>query len=534
MALAILLVLVSGALLAPGLLIGPSLDAAVFSHIGGRLLDSVPPYVGAWDHKPPGIYLVSAAAQAALGWLGPWTADWLVSVGASAGMGLAIAVTLQRLGVIGLARAGAALAATIYATQFLLALGGGLTEAPATLLVAVALALALGPASGLRSAAIGALIGAAVVVSLQLIPAGAAVLLLSLLLRRRESLLTSTAMGVGLVIPLALVAAWLAVIGALPDAVDAVVHYSTAYRGSSGSYGTILAAPVAAWTVLASLFLVTPALLGSFAVAGVPPAQRSVRIASAVWIGLSLLLFVVQGRFYAHYAIPLAVPLGLLAGLGLQRVAESWRRAMSLGRRALIALPLGAALVVSLVAGIVSGAMQLTPIQDESRRMDVVAARLGQLPSGSLLVWGNVPRLYDLAGRAPATRYSYMYPLTTPGYSTDLMIDGVARELAAKPPEIVVDAGSAAPGQPGFLPLLIDRPIATDGRDLDLLDPLRSFIRERYDLVETVAGWPIYLLRSQEGPRRDSDSTATYPAASGVACIAECLVGTLIDVPVIR
>jgi hypothetical protein len=499
-ALAVALLLVSGALLAPGLLVGPSLDAAVFNHIGGRLLDLVVPYVGAWDHKPPGIYILSAVAQASLGWLGPWTADWVLSLGATAGIGLAVAAVLRRLDVFGLPRAAAAVGAIIFASQFLLALGGGLTEAPAALFVALALVLAVGSATAFRLAGIGALICAALLVSVQLVPAGAAVLLLSLALRPGDRLRASIVMGVGLVIPLALVAGWLGVIGALPAGLDAVVRYSTAYRGSSGNYGAILAAPVAAWTVLASLFLVTPALLGTFSLARISPVQRAVATALALWIGLSLLVFVVQGRFYAHYAIPLAVPLGILAGLGLQRMAESWRRARGLGRRALIALPLAATLVVSLCAGIVSGAMQLTPIQDESARMDAVAARLHQLPSGTLLVWGNAPRLYDLADRTPATRYSYLYPLTTPGYTTDAMIHDVARELAADPPEVIVDAGSSAPGQPGFLPLLIDRPIATDGRDLDLLDPLRSFVMERYDLAATVAGWPIYLLRSPEEP----------------------------------
>jgi hypothetical protein len=502
-ALAIAVLLLSGALLAPGLLVGPSLDAAVFSHIGGRLLDSVVPYVGAWDHKPPGIYILSAGAQASLGWLGPWTADWLLSLGSSAGLGLAVGAVLRRLDLPGWPRAAAAMGTTILASQFLLALGGGLTEAPAALLVVLGMILTIGSASAFRSAGIGALIGAALVVSVQLVPAGAAVLFLSLALRPRgERLRASIAMGLGIVIPLALVAAWLAVIGALPAAVDAVIGYSTAYRASSGEYGAILAAPVVAWTVLASLFLVTPALLGTLSFPRIPPAQRAVVNASVLWIGLSLLVFVVQGRFYAHYAIPLAVPLGILAGLGLQRLAESWRRSRSLGRRALIVVPLATTLLVSLFAGIVSGAMQLTPIQDESARMDAVAARLRQLSSGTLLVWGNEPRLYDLSGRAPATRYSYLYPLTTPGYTTDAMIEDVAREIDADPPEVIVDAGSSAPGQPGFLPLLIDRPIATDGRDIDLLDPLRSFVREHYDLAATVAGWPIYVFRSPEEPAK--------------------------------
>jgi len=499
-ALAVALLLISCALLAPGVLVGPSLDAAVFSHIGGRLLDSVVPYVGAWDHKPPGIYLLSATAQAALGWLGHWTADWLLSVGASTGLGLAVAAALRRLEVRGLPRAAAAIGATTFASQFLLALGGGLTEAPAALLVASAIVLAVGSTSAFRLVGIGTLIGAGLLVSVQLVPAGAAVLLVSLALRPGERLRASIAMGGGLVIPVVIVAVWLTVSGALPAAIDAVIGYSTAYRGSSGEYGATLAAPVVAWTVLASLFLVTPALLGTLSLARIPLTQRKVAIASTVWIALSLLLFVVQGRFYAHYAIPLAVPLGILAGMGLQRIAGSWRRARGLGSRALIVLPLVATLLVSLFAGSVSGVMELTPIQESTARMVAVATRLHQLPSGTLLVWGNAPRLYDLARRVPATRYSYLYPLTTPGYTTEAMIDDAAQELAAAPPEVIVDAGSVAPGQPGFLPLLIDRPIATDGRDLDLLDPLRSFVKERYDLAATVAGWPIYLLRSTEDP----------------------------------
>lgn len=498
-ALAVALALLCGALLVPGLMVGPSLDAAVFSHVGGRLLEGVAPYVGAWDHKPPGIYVLSAATHASLGWLGTWTADWLLSFGASVGMALAVATVLRRLGIARLPRAVGAVGATILASQYLLALGGGLTEAPATLLIAWALLLALGPASGARVAGIGALVGASLLVSVQLVPGGAAVLLLALVLQPPgERLRAGMIMAVGFLIPLGVVAAWLAAIGALPAAFDAIVTYSTAYRGSSRDYGAILAAPVAAWTVLASLFLVAPAILGAASLARIPRLPRAVGIASLLWIGLSLLLFVVQGRFYAHYAIPLVVPLAILAGLGLQRIGESLRRTERSGPRALIVLPLAVTLVVSLPAGVVSGLMVLAPIEDESARMDVVAERLSHMPSGTMLVWGNEPRLYDLAGRAPATRYSYLYALTTPGYSTAAMIDDVARELASAPPQIVVDAGSSAPGQAGFLPLLIDRPIATDGRDLDLLDPLRSFVRQHYELAATVAGWPIYVFQGDQ------------------------------------
>jgi hypothetical protein len=214
----------------------------------------------------------------------------------------------------------------------------------------------------------------------------------------------------------------------------------------------------------------------------------------------SLLLVVLQGRFYAHYAIPMAPPLGILAGLGLERVGRVLGRTSSPWHSALILLPMVVATTISLIAGTYATAIEITPIAHNSHRMQAVSERLRDLPAGTLLVWGNKPRLYAVAGRAPATRYSYLYPLTTAGYSTAEMVDDVARGMAADPPAVVVDAGSRAPRRPGFLPLLIDRPITTDGRDLDLLDPLRAFVAERYELAATVAGWPIYVLRTEAAP----------------------------------
>ncbi len=493
MILLIALLLLSGALLGPGLLIGPSLDAAVFSHAGGRLLEGVAPYVGTWDHKPPGMYLASAAVQGALGWLGPWTAEWLLSLVATVTLGAAVAAVLARLGASAWPRALAAVGATILASHYLLALGGGLTEPPATALVAWAMVLALGPSSIGRAAVMGVLVGLAGLLSLQLAPAGLVVLSLAVLLcpaavRPRGGL----AMAIGLAAVPAAATAWLAAIGALPAAFDAVVTYSAAYRASSGEYGPTLAAPVAAWTILGSLFLVAPALLGAATLSRAALPRRRVMIGSLVWIGASLTLFVVQGRFYAHYAIPLAVPLGLLAGVGLERLGDTLRRVGSPRTRAVVFLPLVATLAISVVTGTISAVMQIAPVADRSARMQAVAERIEHLAGATLLVWGNEPRLYDLSGRSPTTRYAYLYPLTTPGYSTPAMVEEVARQLAANPPAVVVDAGSDAPGQPGFLPLLVDRPISTDGRDLDLLDPLRAFVSEHYVLVDTVAGWPIY------------------------------------------
>jgi hypothetical protein len=490
------LILLAAAMLAPGLIVGPSLDAAVFSHIGRLILDGVAPYAGSWDHKPPGIYLASAGVQAVLSWLGAWTAGWLLSVATSVGIGLAVATVLERLDVTGRPRALAACGATIFASQYFMALGGGLTEPLATLLAAWAFVLALRQSTAMRLAGIGVLVGLSTIVSLQLLPGGAVVCGFALVQTTGRSRRRGAGiLALGVAVPLLVATAWLFVIGALPAAVDAIVGYSGAYRASSNNYGATLGAPVAAWTALASLFLVAPALLGAMSVMRARQPRRALVIASLAWIGASLVLFVAQGRFYAHYVIPLAVPIGILAGVGLDRLGAALSAVEPCARKAVGVLPLTLALVVSVLAGIVSAAMEIAPVADAHARIAAVAQQLRDVPAGTMLVWGNQPGLYDVADRAPAIRYSYLYPLTTRRYSTPALIDAVARALADHPPAVVVDAGSNAPGQPGFLPLLIDRPIATDGRDLDLLDPLRAFVASRYRLAATIAGWPIYVLR---------------------------------------
>jgi hypothetical protein len=391
----------------------------------------------------------------------------------------------------------------IFAGDYLLALGGGLTEPVATALVAASMAVALRPPGRAALTVVGNLVGLSLLFSPQVLPGVAVVMAAALALqpagRRVEGAAWLTG---GVSLPIAAVAAWLFLIGALPAALDAVVTYSIAYRGASAGYGATLGAPVAAWTVLVALFLVTPAMLGAVSVASVSRTRRGAAVASLLWIAGTLVLIAVQGRYYAHYAIPLAVPLGVLAGLGLERVGTLLGGTSAPARRVVILLPVVVATAISLVAGSFATAFQIAPVADGSERLRAVSERLRDLPSGTLLVWGNEPRLYDLAGRAPATRYIYFYPLTTAGYSTAVMVDDVARELAADPPAVVVDAGSTAPGQPGFLPLLIDRPITTDGRDLDLLGPLRVFVGKHYELAATVAGWPIYVLTDATGRER--------------------------------
>ena len=108
---------------------------------------------------------------------------------------------------------------------------------------------------------------------------------------------------------------------------------------------------------------------------------------------------------------------------------------------------------------------------------------------------GQRAGVYFEADRLSATRFCYLYALVTPGYATPELVDETLQELRADPPQFVVDVGAPARGEPGFQELLIPRPLASDGRDLDLLDPLRAFVAENYDELTTADGWVIYELR---------------------------------------
>jgi hypothetical protein len=493
------LAVIAGLLLAPGLVSGPSLDAAVFTYVADRFADGARLYVDVWDHKPPGVYYLYGLAQAVLFWVEPWHVTWVISWLATALTGATARATMRRLdvrpGPAMLAAAGIVMAMA----QYLTALGGGLTEPVATLAAAVAMLLALDRAPSLRrSALIGLLLGVSLMTSLILV---AGVLAIgSLVLARsgtgRDRAARAVAGIAGALLPVLAVGVHLVLLGVLDDALGAVVGYTAAYRASGAALGAELSAPVAAWLVLSYLFLVIPAAMGLMSVLRPGATHRVEAVACVAWIALSLVTFFGQGRFFAHYAIPLAVPLGLLAALGLERTAVlRARRSGELARFPLY-VPLVTALAVSAYAGAAGGFMEWQPVQRGHERSQAVSAEIKRLTAGdeTIFVWGNEPQVYLDANRESAGPYAFMYPLVTPGYVTQARVAALLDALEAAPPAVIVDAGSPSPGAGGFLPLLIDRPIGTDGRTEDLLDPVRDSARDRYVEQAVVDGWVLYVV----------------------------------------
>ena len=483
------LAILGGLLLAPGLDVGPSLDASIFSTVGWRLAEGDSLYADVWDHKPPGAYLASTLAH--LLTTDPtvaWAIVWATTLAGVVGASLVTASLLARSGASLTAQWVAAGFVTFGACTYLLSLGGGMSETLA--LLPLAGALWASTTGGWITAGLTA--GAAVVVSFQSAPVLGAIAVLAVAhgregLVRRAALAASGLLAIATVVVVALWAN-----GGLGSAGDALLGYSAAYRAVTARGGGASAWALVPWTIL----VLVPLLIGC----GVAVIERRrlangpLGVACATWILLGLALIALQGRFYAHYATPLVLPMAVLTGLGIDALARVARARARIGAVGGI---LGAAAGLSLMVGATGAAQEQEPIRaSNARAAEVASVLLTSTERGdSVFVWGNDARVYELAGRRPASRYVYLYPLLTPGYATPERIAAVVAEVGTDRPAAFVDSGSREPGSPGLPRLLIERPLATDGRDLDLLQPLRNVVGSRYEQADEETAWPVYVSR---------------------------------------
>ncbi len=417
-------------LLSLGSLGGPGKDQAIFTLIGERLAAGQMPYRDLWDHKPPGIYLIAALAALLPG--APWPAMWLLSVVATIGMGF-----LVRMRAGTTAGCSAMLIVTVLA-------GPGMTETFAALAAAAAVA------AGRRPLLVGLLAGAAWATSLQFV-----VLALVMPLALGWRMLPRYLVGcLGIV---AVIAAWLAMAGALPAAWDTIVVYSRIYLGLDRSQDLPQLLPL--------VLMLLP--ISMCAIAG-----RARRLPS-VWLIIGTIAILMQGRLFPHYGVLLVIPL-------------AWLGARAPSKLQLQALAGTAALAVLVVAS-----QPLSAVAANRETGDWI--QLHTKPSDRILMWGHEAGIYLDSDRAPAGRYPYLLPLTTPGYTTSDTIDDWMAQLNARPPAVIVDVEAANPfWVDGADFLRPPPPGSAGGRNLDMLAPFRWFVAKRYRLLAIVDDRKIY------------------------------------------
>ena len=477
------LVVVAALLLSPGLCLGPGFDAAVYTLTGLQIREGKMPYVDLFDNKPPGLYLVNSLGQLLMPWLDPWRVAWVLSLVFTA----AAILVVDRLVRARASAAGSYLASVVCLVgraAYPIALGGGLTELFAVLPLVVALQ-AVTMAPGWRASALAAcLCSVACLFSVQALPAAVVLVLASLIARSgtidlpgRRDVVARRAVAAlvgGLLVPLA-VAAWLIARGAMADAIEQVVLYNGAYRGSSSGLGHML--PVS--SILLACLLVPVGITVGRMVRN-PRAHDLASWLSVLWIVAVAAMLAFENRLFLHYLIMVMPPLILLWAPGVTWLVESARPTM--GRRpGRLALVLVAAMtVLSMVSAMTVVGLTATTINASAKAQDVTdrtAAwlRANTIATTSLFVWGDDTYLYLDAERAPDDRYVYQYPMVTPRYWS---ADKTASMLSAwegSPPPVIVESPTVVP--------LFRPPTPGDDRNYDTLGPLRDFVRAHYRLV---------------------------------------------------
>jgi hypothetical protein len=462
-----------------GLVNGPTLDGAVFALIGDVVAHGGMPYRDVWDHKPPGVYLANGLMGVILPDIGAWPRAWLLSWLSTVGAILGLSVLLTRSGQRWPGIVAATLVALPLFAAHLFVLGGGQTESVGLFLAVLGVGLAVSGERARSMVAAGVALGAAVLVSVQFIPAIVAAVVLAALARQgRVRGVAALVLG-SLVVP-GFALAWIVANGSLPDMLEQVVAYNRIYFTFNQQYrvSSLVSASGA-------IVILLPAIVA--ALARILALRRGgatrLEVGAVVWLIVGVALVVVQGLYFDHYLTALGPPLVILAApsLGIALAAtRSTRRPATATVLLIVVLAAPALVGVAVTEGKSAPATTVSAVADRIRELTA--------PDDPIFVWGNDAAVYLAADRPLGSRFVYMFPLTT-AYGTPAVMARIVEAWETHPPRMIVDA-TRNPGRVGGYPL----EASTDPSQPDAgLDPLRSYVRDHYRILTSVNGWDLYV-----------------------------------------
>lgn len=415
-------------------------DAGAYLAVADAILAGKLPYQDIFDHKTPGIYYVFAAALAASG-------RSLLAV--QLAQLLAVIATAGLIGWLGWQIWGRLTGAL----ALLLALYGGAayqgghltTEAWVALSTAAALLVLLRRPGQAPTARAWLLAGGLVGLSALFKQTGLLTLLAlgawagSIQGDWRQITRRWLALTAGCATPLALIAIFFAVQGALPDLWrDAVwVNLSNYPRAA---YSALLRVNLTNLRSFPLLWLgLLPALLFC------PPSLRrspSGHAATLLWLTLLASLLPLTHRFYGHYVLQALPAAALLTAAGL---AALWQR-LAARPRPLQALALAGLLIVALI-DLPAWPRYLAYTQRLVERQQATAAVVQTLsqPGQPILAITAASQYYFLSDRPPATRWIYLYPVN---YTAERAAELAALIESRAVPVVVVDDHDPTPWHP--------------------------------------------------------------------------------------
>jgi hypothetical protein len=456
-------------------------DEATYSALASRIgAGGGMPYVGAVDHKPPGIELVYAAVYAIVG-RNHLLAVRLLLVAVVATTALVIGRIARRLSGPQ-AETGAAV---LYVIASAWGLASDVQSANTELFLNLPLALAAwlliarGSATGCAAAGVLTAIAALFKYQAALAGLGWAVIVAidtRVAARARLARLVLLALGFAVLAAVYLGTFWLA--GAWDDFAFWGWQYSFRYVAAL-SPGEMIGNALLYTGVIALYW--SPMLI-----ALVRPTRELLR-GPLPWLGAMTLAASVGGRFYPHYFLMMLPPIVLFASAGF--CARNRRGAIA---RKLAVAVTAAAIVASLVR----------PELDGYRRRSLYASReVGAWirehtsPDALVFVWGGSPQIYYDADRVMATRFAFCnyhtgkiwgtryFERDSPGAPELVVAEAwpeLIADLEANKPEIVVD------GAAGKLMFFDSAPMSGHTE-------LATLVARDYELAATVEGVPIYI-----------------------------------------
>lgn len=485
-------------------------DQGIYAIVARTVLDGGMPYRDAFDFKPPGIFLVYAAARGLFG-----SAQFGVRAVEVAGLAAMtfgmMHLTRLEWGDPRIGLTAAALAILVHAqldfwhTGQPESFGGMLTIGG--LLIARRAHLASSPRSRWTCwFLVGAIFGVAGAMKPPLAGQAAVLGLLSAIVLRKIAPLAATALGG--IASLGAFVAWFAIGGALEEAHEVLFVYTPHYTalGWEGYRAIdLIEFGVKQWLFGYSFAL--PAGLALLLVVWPRPHERRGIVVLASLVAVQLAGVILQAKFFPYHYGSIWPLTALAASLGF------WRLFGVLRERAapVMGLVIAAVVALSVLKSATSqngGFVYRSQLRfsmwwrgvdpatqdwlatvadvDAGHNRRVAALVAERTPAGSsIFVWGFEPVVYDLAERPAATRYIYNVPQRT-AWSRDEAQAILLRDLAANPPSaIVVERGDVFPWVTGD--------DDDSARALESFDGLRDLVRREYRLLAIVDDFDVYV-----------------------------------------